>query len=245
MLGTVAGAYRFALRDRLALARLAFGPVLALALLIALGTILQVPRLAFAVVALVAQFAVLVIFAIACQRRFLLAGESDDVISALTWRRRHWTYLSALLLIVAITMGSLALVFSVTPSAGRGAGDLAQAVFVLGLVVAAIYGNSRLAMMLPAAAIDEPVKMRLSWQQTDGNGWRLVLINIIAALPPTLAHTFVALMFEQIVAAYALETSATAIFLGALANLSLSLAGLALSSLAVAASYRALVAARG
>ncbi|MSO70442.1 MAG: hypothetical protein EXQ88_00240 [Alphaproteobacteria bacterium] len=219
--------------------------MLALALLVTFGTLLQAPHLAFALVAIVARFASLVAFAVACQRRFLVAGEPVDVLTALTWRRRHWTYLLAMLLIVAVTIGSLAAALSLTNAATGEIVGLPAAAIGLGLIVAALYASSRLASMLPAAAIEAPAEVSISWMRTEGNGWRLVLINILAALPPTLANAFVAILTERVVATYALQTSATAIFLGALAGIALSFAGLALSSLALAAAYRALVAARG
>ena len=243
---TVAGAYADAARDADALARLAFGPVLALSLMVALAHLLPWPSGPSAALFLVAQLLLGVIFASACQRRLLVGGEPDSVMAALAWQRRHWIYLRATLLVLAVTIaGSTAAGMALVAAAGGALSASAGALLAPPCLVASIYVSSRLSIMLPAAAVDAPARPADGWRLTQGNGWRLALVNLIAALPLAFANAGAVVLLEQLREGFALTESATAAFLGALAINAVSFAGLGVSALALALAYRGLIAARG
>lgn len=48
---------------------------------------------------------------------------------------------------------------------------------------ASIYIGSRLLLVFPAAALGIDASLNLTWRQSAGNGWRLFLVVVIAAIP--------------------------------------------------------------
>jgi hypothetical protein len=73
----------------------------------------------------------------------------------------------------------------ITPdgSAAAAGGSLAAGIVALALLL----GVTRLSLVLPAAALGDPLGLGAAWRAMRGNTWRLLLANVVSALPVVLA----------------------------------------------------------
>lgn len=136
-----------------------------------------------AVLLLVAQAFLWTLAAISCHRIILLGSEFVPRLGATGTAARDWRFIVTaaalyvvLLLIQQFFMFGVFIPFSfikVDPIALAG-GDLQNLVYLARLP--ALYVVSRLALCLPAAAIDRPLSPRRAWSMTQGNGLRLLVL---------------------------------------------------------------------
>lgn len=137
--------------------------------------------LASALIALPAVAYLVICFAVAWHRNYLIRGESSGLWSSLRLRSRHLRFLgysillTSLLTVLALTGMTLAVFGPVT---------------LLVTLVLMVAGYARLAFVLPAVAIDETTSFSKSWRITRGNTWRVAAV-ITAIWSLTILSTLV------------------------------------------------------
>ncbi len=117
--------------------------------------------------------------------RFILVGDVAPGAFHLHFGRRE-----ARFLMVSIFLGLLMLpgyimaALTVAVNEGTASSSLSLIAF-LGLIalLVAVYYFTRLLLLLPGVAVDEPIDPRLILERTRGNFWRLVLLMLLATLP--------------------------------------------------------------
>lgn len=135
-------------------------------------------------------------FAIPCHRIVLLGPSSIASGARWRWTRRETRFalsLTQLFATSALVMMVLLFVWAFLTSA---IADLKnpQAVSYLGPILAIAAGSyvfSRLSIIFPSIAIDEPLTIRSAWQMSRGNGWRLLIIVVIFFYVQKAAQTLV------------------------------------------------------
>ncbi len=205
----VAETYRFLWANRRDMLRLAGLPVLALSILtvvISLGfsgeplaegeksPVVTIGQFLL----IVASTVFYVMFAVAWHRRCLRPDEQATIWTALRWDRRKTRFLVrsiAIGLIVALMALTILLITSIVAAVvGGGATLIGGAegttvprgmitIVTLATVVPALLLNARLALWLPAAALDDPMTLPEAWQAGDGNSWRLFAVLIMVSAP--------------------------------------------------------------
>ena len=205
---TTINVYRFLWESRRDLIAMITVPVLALSL-VNVAARLVVPRDATAAEQIgtggfLATFVVLIIstlfyvvFAVAWHRRCLLPQEQTTIMTALKWDPRKSRFLMRSLAIAVVLLSvalPLAIIYSIVGGAFAafstvgGVDQKAIPEFLLAVGTALFFGlfllvNSRLALWLPAAAVDEPLSMLEAWNLGQGNTWRLAAIMVLACAP--------------------------------------------------------------
>ncbi|MHA1566199.1 MAG: hypothetical protein ACTSX7_12870 [Alphaproteobacteria bacterium] len=127
------------------------------------------------------------LFSVTWHRRYLLPEVSLTVAATLNWTQRHWRFLRAMLVFFGIYMAlimAFSVIFSVLVLLLRSSGDPTQAPVLLAAAFPIlIYCLARLSLLFPAAAVDERLSVKACWQRTQGNGWRIFFIYLLASLP--------------------------------------------------------------
>ncbi|MDP6428608.1 MAG: hypothetical protein QGH73_00715 [Rhodospirillales bacterium] len=145
-------------------------------------------------VATVAGIWAYVCYSVAWHRSYLVPGEQVTIGSCYLWRARQGRFLWTLIkvaLITALAWIPASIVFVIVAGFGAwsagGGGFSAQgpgvlmAMALIGLLIAVVY--ARLAVLLPAAAVDDVMTIGRVWALTRGNGWRLLGIVILVSIP--------------------------------------------------------------
>ena len=129
-----------------------------------------------------ASFALSVLFAITCHRMVLLGKSAVPKFGVYHWSMRETRFFgwSCLLTVVilAIVVG-LALMF-LFASFFSYVNWLILGVYLA--VLPAVYVAARLALLLPATAVDERHGLVWAWELSRGNGWRLVTTLALAPI---------------------------------------------------------------
>jgi hypothetical protein len=104
--------------------------------------------------------------------RLMLLGPSGLVRPTLRWDRRHWYFFG-----YGLALGSVLLVIYVTV--------IALVPFLPGAVVAVAlwYLAARCSFLFPTFAVQERYSLALAWQHTRGQGLRLTIALLMAAIP--------------------------------------------------------------
>jgi len=182
-----------------------------------------------------AGFAVYTMFAVAWHRRTLVGTEAITFGAAMRWGVRQWRYFGRLVLMVINIMVFLfvmsALLVNVLP--------VVPALSVLMITGSLIY--ARLSLVLPAAAIDQPMTFGAAVKLSAGNSWRMVLAVVVLPLVVmliggTIVLAFVAPLTEII------GSSLTAQFAVSLVAQSVNYIGFAVGITALSLAYRLLTA---
>lgn len=133
-------------------------------------------------------------FAIPCHRIVLLGPSSIGSGARWRWSRRETRFALSLIQLSA-TMGLVMIVllfvwtFLISAILQKP-----QVVSYLGPILAmaaSSYVFSRLSVIFPSMAIDEPLTIRSAWQMSRGNGWRLLIIMVIFFYAQKAAQTLV------------------------------------------------------
>ena len=204
---------------------------------------------------LLVNWVVYVVFAVAWHRRYLVPAEATTVGAALRWRRRQTRFL-LLFILVFLIVGLVSLVGSIVIAviAVFGVfliGDVSQfrmwvpliggvSVVVL-LLTMPIYG--RLTMWFPSTAVDHRMSLRQCWAFSQGNGWRLGVLILLAALPAIVPVSVINFVSLGIVFDTGLGGSLTAQFILALVQNAIGFIGTAAGVSALSIAYRELMAA--
>lgn len=227
---TTSGAFAFVWLERKRFLLLAFAPILIASLvnvlfvwMLFVGPMAEAPEgdrstaLSLATwVTGVVTVLLWVTFSVAWYRRYLVPGEDVTVAQALMWRMRQTRLLlralAMILIVVGLWIGGgmvLSLVSSLFIDAGiESAGFVARfSVYLVdfALFVVLVLAFARLSMWLPAAAVDDPVKLAYVWQMTRHNAWQLVGVFLMVMAPFAVADIVFGLMFEIALLGIALE----------------------------------------
>jgi hypothetical protein len=124
--------------------------------------------------------------------RFVLAGETRPGFQFLRWDRHFVQYVLLMLLMMVLLLIAIVLVLGAV-----GFDPAAQTVGLDGVSVllgtAALFTVSvivsRLALLLPSAALGDHVPARAVWQKTERNGLRLLGLTLVTALPFLVVET--------------------------------------------------------
>lgn len=255
--------YQFLWEARTDLLRIAAVPVLLLSILVVvMRTILadqpapsdQQVRIGLPHVVLwTASIVFYVMFAVACHRRCLKSGEAATIWTAIRWDRRKSRYLLRWLLAgIAAALSAapvLILIMIVAPTAagfsslGGGGGGATAGIVLLGTLAVAIIislVNGRLALWLPAAAIDEELNLAAAWTLGVGNTWRLFGIFILSMAPGMLALTLVSSAMDLLGRTFGVTESVSYLFVLALATNAAHYMVIAATVIALSLCYREL-----
>lgn len=125
--------------------------------------------------------------------RFILVGDVAPGSFHLHFGRREARFLMvSIFLGLFMLPGYIMAAMTVALNDGAASSSLAL-VALLGLVALAfaLYYFTRLLLLLPGIAVDEPIDPRLILERTSGNFWRLVLLMMLATLPIAVAFVVV------------------------------------------------------
>ena len=254
---TLIEAYRFVWRERRDFVSLAF-PLVAVLSLVGAALVWQARPdeapteggypVALAIVGLVLgllSLAFVVMFSVAWHRKYLVAHEASTVAAALRWSPRQTRFLW---LVVGLGVIVTAVIFTgaigpllLVASASGGAPGPAVLFLLAPAVVGALLVYARLSLLLPAAALDHYLRFRRCWELTQGNGWRLVLIIVLASLPIWTASAVISYVTNGIVGATDLAGSLSANFLAMLIDQATGFVGIAIGVSVLSIAYRQLV----
>ena len=135
-----------------------------------------------------------VIFAITCHRNVLLGIGSTTKYGVLNWSFREWRYAGWALIAyfylytfmaLGVYIASLLINFLPGPH-----GTYYFIAFMGITMLPGVYVFARLSILFPATAIEQKTTWNWTWDATEGNGWRLV---IIVGLFPAVLFTVPAL----------------------------------------------------
>lgn len=205
---TVTKVYGFLWDARTDLLRMAAVPVLLLSVLLVLMRSLligepesagQLPSIGLPHVLIwLASLVFYVMFAVACHRRYLKPDEQTTVWAAIRWDPRKSRYLmrwfltsiiatvsAAPVIAIALIAGPTAAGVSAVSGGGGGISGLIFGFGILGAAIIVMLANGRLALWLPAAAIDEDLNLPAAWILGTGNSWRLFGIFLLSMAPGT------------------------------------------------------------
>lgn len=132
-------------------------------------------------------------FAVAIQR-YVLLGEAGRGLNFFRWDRYFLQYLVTTFFLVLLGAFVSLFLFGLVASIGASVGLVDPTTgqandpnlfrFVLALALAPIaVVLARLALALPAAALGEPDRLRLVWQATRSNGFRLFAASLLVLFP--------------------------------------------------------------
>lgn len=180
------------------------------------------------------------LFAVPWHRRTLIGPESVTVGAALRWGRRQSRFLGRLLLIfINITVLSFilfVLLANVIPIGPATMGPIFSAVLI---VLSLVY--ARLAMVLPAAAIDTRMRFAEAARLTKGNSWRVMFSVVLVPLIVWFVGGM-ALLLAVSPLAELIGSSITAQFIVSLIRHTVNFVGFAIGITALSLAYRQLAA---
>jgi hypothetical protein len=129
-----------------------------------------------------------ILFAVACHRLVLLDRGGADIPVVPGWGRRETVFLLWLVFISVTTFvaGSLMVITVGTVAVNLFSVAFFETFVQQSMYLLGTYLFARLALLLPAAAIDVRSTFDRAWRQTRGNGWRMVVV--VGVLPWTFAY---------------------------------------------------------
>jgi len=168
------------LRDELL--RIGFIP---LAVSFAASTLLGAwPTLLTHLVLLATGIALMMIFSVAWLRRLLLGPDTSGPPLALQWTRREKTYLQRWLLVnIGPFLGLVAAIGLVVLLSADAFGAILGSVLFLGALLAIVFVQARLSLVLPAAAVDHDYRLAQAWADTARCGAVLAASVFLVELP--------------------------------------------------------------
>lgn len=144
------------------------------------------------------SFVFYVMFAVAWHRRCLKPEEQTTIWTALRWDKRKSQFtirsfaIGLILLAVAVTVGVFVAIiggsigFVSTVGTGAEGKAIPTALGTIGgliIAVMVLLMNSRLAMWLPAAAVDDNLTLMETWVLARGNTWRIFAVVLLSSAP--------------------------------------------------------------
>ena len=219
--------FRFLWDNRLDLLRMVAAPVVALSICSVLISLTltseppadpKVPSPSHIVASLLSyalQLIFYVMFAVAWHRRCLRSEEQTTILSALKWDRRKTLFLARFFvillvmiaaslppaLVVAIAGGGASMGLAAGGVGGSATGPLLVEVVKAIAIVFMLLVQTRLALWLPAAALDHKMTLMEAWVVGRRNSWRLVAIfleRVLVIFPSVSAQSRLPFGFRDI-----------------------------------------------
>lgn len=136
-------------------------------------------------------YGLMMIFAITCHRQVLLRERRGEAawFPSFTWREARFAgwMLAAWAVYFAVQLPVAWMISLVLANLGMIDHPIIMEVAaVWSGGFAGVYALARIALVFPATAIGQPTGMLRSWSDTDGNGWRMLVI--VGALPLVIGH---------------------------------------------------------
>ncbi len=195
-----------------------------------------------------------VMFAVAWHRRCLKPEEQTTILSALRWDKRKTLFLLRCLaislialalslpaaVIGAIVGGALAMALASAGIGGHAMGAYVTMLAKFAVLIPIVLVQVRLALWLPAAAVDHKMTVMEAWTIGRQNTWRLVAIFLFSIAPAMVVIFLVASGLTAIAHATGLSGSLTFRFLVGLALNFIYYIVIAASVSALSISYREL-----
>lgn len=178
------------------------------------------------------SFIFYVMFAVAWHRRCLKPEEQTTIWTALRWDKRKTQFTIRSLIIgvilvgvaitagvfVAILGGGAGMVGTIgTGAEGKAIPAVLGAIGTLIIVVVVLLMNSRLALWLPAAAVDDNLTLMETWVLARGNTWRIFTVVLLASAPGILFFFFVDMVIKFASQSLGMGDTLTFRLIGALA----------------------------
>jgi hypothetical protein len=133
-----------------------------------------------------------VLFAVAWHRVLLMGPKAGRPALLPAWKPRHWAFLGYLVVTTVIFLAAMivpALLLTLGTAGlqqimGETSAAFAALVTIVFSILAfvAVASWMRLTLVLPARAVDERFGLKHAWRIGRGQGWRLVVINILTTL---------------------------------------------------------------
>ena len=146
--------------------------------------------------------------------RFVLIGDAPSGSFHLHFGRREARFLMVSFFLFLLLLPGLLLAMAGTAVAQEQpqstAGSLLGFIGML-LILVAVYFFVRLSLLLPAAAVDDPVDARLVLERTRGNFWRMVAVFALIVLPIALCVILLASLMQAMPALAILGAAAFAV----------------------------------
>ncbi len=137
---------------------------------------------ALAMLVVVLGFVPYTIFGVSWHRLTLLGPSAGAPSVTPAWKRRHSRFLGYALAVTLIGYGLMLVIMLSGVLLASAVGILAMVIIFGGLVVF-FYWMMRLSFVFPAVAVDEAYRLAHAWTHTRGQGFRLIGLMIITAVP--------------------------------------------------------------
>ena len=200
------------------------------------------------------QLVFYVMFAVAWHRRCLRSEEQTTILSALKWDRRKTLFLARFFIILlimiaaslppaiiaAIVGGGASMGLAAGGAGGSSTGPLLLNIAKALLIVLMLLLQTRLALWLPAAALDHKMTLMEAWVIGRRNSWRMVAIFLLSAAPIMVAAILVVSAVNAVATMTGLAGTVTFRFIAWLMVLFVYYIVIAASVSALSISYREL-----
>ncbi len=183
---TFAEAYRLVFARLGLLVKAAAIPYL-ISTVLAVVSIMAQSNWALAILVAILGFVPYTIFGVSWHRLTLLGPSAGAPSVTPAWQRRHWRFLGYALAVTLIGYGLMLVVMLSGMLLASAIGFLAGFIIFGGFIVF-LYMMMRLSFVFPAVAVDEAYRLAHAWTHTRGQGFRLIGLMILAALPMIVAY---------------------------------------------------------
>ena len=180
---------------------------------LALSSLMALPNPGLVFLATILFFVPYTLFGVAWHRLILLGPGVSPPRIAPNWRRQHWRFFGYALAVTVISyvlwLGAtiLSVLFIIPLGAAGMFASETSALYVFGIAAAIggigfAYLMIRFSFVFPAVAVGETYRLRHAWTHSRGQGFRLIGMLILTALPITLVawllqYVLGLLMFEN------------------------------------------------
>lgn len=131
--------------------------------------------------------------------RFILIGDAPSGSFHLHFGRREARFLMvSIFLFLLLLPGLLLAIAGTTVAAEQSQSTTGSLLGFIGmlLILVSVYFFVRLSLLLPAAAVDDPVDARLVLERTRGNFWRMIVVFALVVLPIALCVVLLANLMQ-------------------------------------------------
>ncbi|MEQ8267777.1 MAG: hypothetical protein RH982_11310 [Parvibaculum sp.] len=146
--------------------------------------------------------------------RFILIGDAPSGRFHLHFGRREARFLMVSIFLFLLLLPGLLLAMAGTTVAAEQpqstTGSLLGFIGML-LILVSVYFFVRLSLLLPAAAVDDPIDARLALERTRGNFWRMIVVFTLVVLPIALCVVLLASLMQAMPALALLGAAAFAL----------------------------------
>jgi hypothetical protein len=194
-------------------------------------------------------FLVVILYSVAWHRAYLLPGEAVTVGSAYHWRMRQTrflvNYLKIFVTLVPVFLLFVALLIAIGPIV-KATGTVFLALPIqLAYVAVGGYIFARCSLLFPATAIDRHMDFWQGVKLSEGNGWRLLAIIVLVAIPVTVVTLPLNVLIQVFVPKTGLLGTLTGNLVLSLVTDFIAFIGVAVGVTALSISYKYLTAAVG